>query len=612
MSEQVTVTFQPTGRRVSVLRGTTVLEAAGLAGLALETPCGGSGTCGKCRVRFTPDAPEATAADREALGSTVEEGWRLACRTPLQGDATIEIPSSSLIASGAQILTRSEGPAGEVASAIRLVTVDLDEPTLEDPAADLQRLMRATGPFRADLASLRAIPPVLRESGYRGTAVLADHQLIDFIPGDPSGRCFGVAIDVGTTTLAGALLDLSDGTELAVAARLNPQVRFGDDVLSRIVCAGDDKGSMAAMRSDLLEALRQLVAELADSAAVEPGEIYEATIAGNTTMQHILCGLDPTPLGLVPFAPAVARGLMLRADELPVGIHPRGAVWIMPVIGGFVGGDTVAGLIATDLPAGEVPALLVDIGTNGEIVLVDGGGRLMAASTAAGPALEGARISAGMRAASGAIEKVLFDGDELRVSVIGGGEAVGLCGSALMDATALLLDTGVLNAEGRMLAGDELPASVPAALVERLTEVDGIRAFRLADRQDGGTVLLTQKDIRELQLAVGAIRAGIAILLRGAGIEPGDLQRVCIAGGLGSFIRRSCAQRIGLIPPEIPHERIHYVGNAALHGARAALLSTGVRQRADELARGAEHVQLSQDPAFQMEYIEAMVFPESQ
>ncbi|MFP4215200.1 MAG: ASKHA domain-containing protein [Phycisphaerae bacterium] len=612
MSEQVTVTFQPTGRRVSVLRDTTVLEAAGLAGLALETPCGGSGTCGKCRVRFAPDAPKATAADREALGSTVEEGWRLACRTHLQGDATIEIPSSSLIASGAQILTRSEGPAGEVDSAIRLVHVDLDEPTLDDPAADLERLTAETGAFRADLASLRAIPPVLRENGYRGTAVLADHQLIDFIPGDPSGRCFGVAIDVGTTTLAGALLDLSDGTELAVAARLNPQVRFGDDVLSRIVCAGDGKGSMAAMRSDLLEALGQLVAELADSAGVEAGEIYEATIAGNTTMQHILCGMDPTPLGLVPFAPAVARALMLRADELPVGIHPRGAVWIMPVIGGFVGGDTVAGLIATDLPAGDVPALLVDIGTNGEIVLVDGGGRLMAASTAAGPALEGARISAGMRAASGAIEKVLFDGDELRASVIGGGEAVGLCGSALMDATALLLDVGILNAEGRMLAGDELPDDVPPALADRLTEVDGVRAFRLADRADGSAVLLTQKDIRELQLAVGAIRAGIAILLRGAGIEPADLQRVCIAGGLGSFIRRSCAQRIGLIPPEIPHERIHYVGNAALHGARAALLSTGVRKRADELARGAEHVQLSQDPAFQMEYIEAMVFPESQ
>jgi uncharacterized 2Fe-2S/4Fe-4S cluster protein (DUF4445 family) len=558
------------------------------------------------------DAPVASAADRDALGDDVDAGWRLACRTELHADATIEIPASSLIASGAQILTESDGAAGEVDSTIRLVHVDLDAPTLDDPAADFQRLMRATGEFRADLGAMQSIPPRLRESEYCGTCVLADHQLIDFIPGEPTERCYGVAIDVGTTTLAGALLDLNDGVERAVAATLNPQVRFGDDVLSRIVCGGDDKGSLAAMRDDLLAAIRELVQRLAGDAGVEPAEIYEAAIAGNTTMQHILCGMDPTPLGLVPFAPAAARGLMLRADELPVGIHPRGAVWIMPVIGGFVGGDTVAGLIATDLPAGDRPALLVDIGTNGEIVLVDRDGQLLAASTAAGPALEGARISGGMRAATGAIEKVLFDGDELHVSVIGGVDAVGLCGSALVDATALLLDEGILNAEGRMLAGDELPASAPSALVERLTEIDGVRAFRLAEREDGSAVLLTQKDVRELQLASGAIRAGVSLLLRQAGIEAGDLSRVCIAGGLGTFIRRSCAQRIGLIPPEIPHERIHYVGNAALHGARAALLSTGVRQRADQLARQARHVQLSQDPAFQTEYIEAMVFPPGQ
>ncbi|MFP4053717.1 MAG: ASKHA domain-containing protein [Phycisphaerae bacterium] len=607
------MTFQPAGRSVQVLPGTTVLEAAGRASLPIETPCGGAGTCGKCRVQFTTGAPEPTVADRRFFSDDqLEDGWRLACRTRIVEEAVVSIPAASLVGGGGPILTRWQGGGdADIQSAVRKVYVELPPPSLADPAADLLRLEHAVGRFRADLDVLAAVPGKLRAANYRGTCVLTDHRLIDFQPGDTTAQCAGVAVDIGTTTVAATLVDLAGGQELAVAACMNPQVRFGDDVLSRIMLASKGPDELKTLQRGIIEAVGELIDELCRQASFEPDDICEIAFAGNTTMQHLLCGIDPTPLGTVPFAPAVARGLLLRAAELGISIHPRGTAQVMPVIGGFVGGDTVAGVLATGLPTGELPAMLVDIGTNGEIVLATEDGTLHAASTAAGPAFEGARISCGMRAADGAIEKVAFDGGPLQVSVIGGGKASGLCGSALVDVAAILLEAGIVTPEGRMLLPEELPAAVPEALRCRLRQREGDVAFQIAG-EDGSEVVLTQRDIRELQLASGAIRAGVSILLRQAGLEATDLKRVCIAGGLGSFIRRSGAQRIGLIPGGIPHERIHYVGNAALQGARAALLSTAFRTSAEKLAREARHVELSQDMDFQMEFAEAMIFPPQQ
>jgi uncharacterized 2Fe-2S/4Fe-4S cluster protein (DUF4445 family) len=286
---------------------------------------------------------------------------------------------------------------------------------------------------------------------------------------------------------------------------------------------------------------------------------------------------------------------------------------VFPVIGGFVGGDTVAGMLATRLACQDGPVLLVDIGTNGEIVLCHDGA-ILAASTAAGPAFEGARISCGMRATAGAIEKVVFDGD-VRYSVIADASPIGICGSALVDLAAELLDHGILCSDGRLLPPEELPGDLSGPLRNRVwVDPRGQTQFVVADHAPGlrdGRICLTQRDLRELQLAAGAIRAGIRILLRQAGLTGGDLKKVLIAGGFGSFIRRSKAQRIGLLPTEVDHSRIHYVGNASLAGARWALLSTNARKEAERLARAARHVELSQDPNFQLEFAEAMIFPQT-
>jgi uncharacterized 2Fe-2S/4Fe-4S cluster protein (DUF4445 family) len=384
--------------------------------------------------------------------------------------------------------------------------------------------------------------------------------------------------------------------------------------LSRIQHAVSDPGGLEELRHALVEEAARMVEALCHEAWVSSQHIYQAAFAGNTTMQHLLCGIDPSPLGEIPFIPAYARGLILTAKDLEIPIHPRGTAYVFPVIGGFVGGDTVAGMLATQMEARAGPTLLVDIGTNGEIVLAHEG-QLLAASTAAGPAFEGARISCGMRATRGAIEKVVLDSD-VHLGIIGNGAAAGICGSGLIDLAAELLRHGILSPEGYLRSAEELPAGLSPSLARRVrSNQNGRRLFVLAEPTDDlphGTIALTQRDIRELQLGCGAIRAGTSLLLRQAGLRISDLGTVLLAGGFGSFIRRDQAQRIGLIPPDIDPQRIHYAGNASLAGARWALLSLDARAHGEDLARRTRHVELSMDPEFQTEFAEAMIFPHAQ
>lgn len=609
--QELPVTFHPGQRTVYVLPGTLLMEAAAVAGLPLEQPCGGAGKCGKCRVRVAEGAGAPTAAEAKVLSADeLERGLRLGCQTAVRGPMTIEVPETSRL--GVQrILTHAEPTAPlALGPAVRKVLVDPAAPRRGDDAPDMLRLERQLGPFRAGLDMLRILPGRLREAEFRGTAVLVGDELIDFEPGDTRPRCYGVAVDLGTTTLAASLVDLAEGNELAVAAQLNPQTRLGDDVLSRIARVAEKAEALGQLQQAVVGALNDMFVRLSDQAGLRPDEIYEVTISGNTTMQQLCCGLDPQWLGRVPFVPAVGRGLELSAGELDLRIHPRGKAFVMPVIGGFVGGDTTSGILATSLAGLPGPAMLIDIGTNGEIVLA-AGGRLWAASTAAGPAFEGARISRGMRAAPGAIDKVVVDG-RLRINTIEGQAPAGLCGSALIDVTAELLRHGLLTPQGRLARREELPADVPSDLAERLVACDGQAGFLLAaadETADGKDLALTQRDVRETQLATGAIRAGTALLLRRAGLEARDLRAVLLAGGFGTFLRRSNAQRMGLLPPEVEHERILFQGNTSLAGARWVLLSQEARREAEELARRVEHVDLSSDADFQSTFADAMLFP---
>lgn len=613
---EIAVKFEPQGKTVFVLHGTRLIEAAVGAGVTLNAPCGNRGTCGKCRVRIVEGADEPTEVEvRSVLDSDLAKGVRLACQTRVLGPMTVEVPETSLLASTFQILASDDDSVADVADvadvAVRKHYVELPIPSRHDEAPDMMRLQRSVGACSIGLPLLREMPARLRAWDFKGTAVLGDHRLIDFERGNTESECYAVAFDVGTTTIVGVLLDLATGRERASISRMNPQTSFGDDVLSRILFARESPNGLTRLQVAVVGEINEMIMDLAEQADIPVERIYEATFAGNTTMQHLLEGVDPTALGEVPFSPATGHSLLVYSHELGLHIHPRGRAYLFPIIGGFVGGDTVAGILATGAVEKTGPTMLVDIGTNGEIV-ASHGGRMLATSTAAGPAFEGARIMHGMRATSGAIEKFIFDGD-VRINVIGNVAPVGLCGSALVDVVAELLRHGVIIREGLLLPPAMLAPDVPESLRRRVIDHQEGPAFVLATAEESGIdgpVLLTQKDVRELQLATAAIRAGCSILLKRLGVKATDVEQVLIAGGFGNFIRRSNAQRIGLLPTELERERIAFVGNTSLAGARLAAASQRVRLHVEELARHVTHVDLSMDPDFHVEYVEAMIFPE--
>jgi uncharacterized 2Fe-2S/4Fe-4S cluster protein (DUF4445 family) len=608
-AERIRITFQPSGRTVHVLPGSNLLEAAGRAGIVLQTPCGGKGTCGKCRVRVTPpDACRGKAGDTLSPGQ-LAAGHRLACQSRVVADAIVEIPRESLFESRHQILESDSGRTTTVSPVIRKRYFELTEPTIEDPRSDLARLRDAVEGTSLLYELLHSLPGFLRGNGWRGTAVIAGDQTIALERGDTSKEVYGVAFDLGTTTIVGTLFDLVTGQQKGVASAMNPQVAFGDDVIARISRVRDNPGNLAEMRHSACGAMNSIVADLSQHAHIAPRQIYEVTVAGNSTMQQILCGLDPAALGEVPFVPVHDCPLTIPTQSLGLSTNPAGQLYVFPQIGGFVGGDTVAGILATRLLDNGESSLLVDIGTNGEIVLVHEG-QAYAASTAAGPAFEGARITQGMRATAGAIDKVVIR-DDVALATIDDTSPVGICGTALIDVAAELLRLGIVDETGRVLSAKEAPNTLPAVVRDRLLTTEGETRFVLVRSEHAGgddDICLWQRDIRELQLATGAIRAGINILLRRMGISADDLDRVLLAGAFGNFIRRSNARRIGLLP-QIDCTKIRFIGNAASLGAKLALLSSEERTDTARIAETVEHIDLSLDLAFQMEFAEAMMFP---
>ncbi|RKY11257.1 MAG: metal-binding protein [Planctomycetota bacterium] len=616
MSEQqFRITFQPSGRTVFVLPGTKIVEAAGRAGININMPCGGQGTCGKCRIQITSETKTSPCqVEQDIFGQEeLKMGWRLACQTSVQNDMTVYIPDGSLIVASQKILTKGRGIEQiQTKLAISKIYVELAEPTREDNKPDVERLSKQIGEHKLGLEQLKKLPKFLRENGFKGTAVLADHVLIDLEPGDTTNQCYGAAFDIGTSTIVGSLMDLCNGSEIAVTSGINPQVSYGDDVLSRIEHAASCADCLDQLHSQIIASINKMIESMCKQKGVDREQIYEVVIAGNTTMEHLLCGIDPSSLGKVPFVPVHSKGMMFSASEFGISVNHRGLVYLFPIIGGFVGGDITAGILITNLTCEKSPYLLVDVATNGEIVIVKDE-KFWAASTAAGPAFEGARISCGMRATHGAIEKVVFD-DDVRCSTIGNASPVGLCGSGLIDLAAELLKNGLLSTHGQLLSDDQVPVQVPDAIKKRIRKNEDDQIEFLVYEQTQGRkdlkVVVTQKDIRELQLAVGAIRAGVEIMLRKTDTKVEDIENIFIAGGFGSFIRRTNAQIIGLIPKDVPHNKISFIGNSSLDGAQLALLSTNIRQRAEEITKAVIHVQLSLDMDFQAEFANAMIFPE--
>lgn len=615
------VTFQPEGRSVFALSGTKLIEAAGQAGIILNQPCGGEGACGKCRVEVLEDAPEPTPADRRHLDEQqLTQGWRLACQLDIQTDLAVSVPQETRFFEQ-MILTEGEGCQYPFHPHVRKKLFTVPEPTVEDQRSDLDRLKAAIGAdeLKADLALIRTLPAILRSQDPGITAVLEGDRIQCVEAGDTTEQLWGVAFDIGTTTIVGSLMNLAhapasdefgrvEAGSHAVASRTNPQVHFGDDVVSRISYIEKNQGGLEKLRQRLLACLNDIIAELCGSAGIKPESIYEVTAVGNTTMSHIFLGVDPGPIGLAPYVAVLRESVDAKAHDMGLEVNRNANLHVLPNIAGFVGSDTVALVIASGMAREEQVRLGIDIGTNGEVV-IGNRDRLVACSCAAGPAFEGARIRCGMRATEGAISKVVIN-EAIEVSVIGGGRATGICGSGLIDAVAELLDAGLIDETGR-IPGPDSAGHVPESLRPALVTFEGQPAVVLVEAAQSKTdtpILLTQRDVREVQLAKAAIRAGIQVVAAEFGIAPEEVSKVLLAGGFGNFIRRSRAKRIGLLP-DISSERIEFIGNAASTGAKTVLACADCRAEAERISRETEYVELATRPDFQAAYMEAMTFP---
>ena len=624
------VIFQPSGRRGEVEQGTTVLEAARELGVEIKSVCGGTKVCGKCKIRplegyferygitslFRNLSPFAAEEEEFIDGTEKGEGYRLACAAQIRGDVLLFVPEESH--AERQVIRKAAGKKQiKLNPAVLLFEVKLAPPTFQDPLGDFERLKNALNekyglsPLDIDHPTLLRLPRAIRQGKWEVTvAIWMEKEIIDVVPGK-EGKAYGMAVDVGTTTVAAYLCNLQTGDLVSTQSMMNPQVAFGEDVMSRItyVVAHPENG-LEKMRSLIVDGLNQLVREAAKENGLSPEDILDLVVVGNTAMHHLLLGISPEYMGVSPFTPAIHRSVDLKARDLGIKVHPSAYVHVLPVEAGFVGADNVGVLIAEEPYLQDERVLIIDVGTNGELVM---GNRqlLISSSCATGPALEGAHVKFGMRAAPGAIERIRIDPDtlEVRFKVIGQdpwsseqevSSAKGICGSAIIDGMAELFRAGIIDRSGRF--NKEIPSP-------RLRMTDGKPEFVIAWKDQtsiGKDITITQQDVRSVQLAKGALYTGAKLMMRRLGIE--SLDKVILAGAFGSYIDPEEAMILGMFP-DCDLKKVYAVGNAAGDGARIALLDRDKRAEADDIAQKVEYIELTIEPDFQNEFMEAMQIP---
>lgn len=605
------VTFLPSNYEIKIPAGTTILEAAANAGVPIDGSCGGKGICGKCRIKvISGNAGERPESEQVHLtADQLAEGWALSCQRPVLSDLFIEVAPQSGTFQGkldlpGAVLDIKLDPAVEKIPAI------LNSPTVDDQTPDYERLL-ASLPRKGitiNRKALLSLPETLRKADFKVTAVIAGLNLISIEPGDTSQHLLGIALDIGTTTVMGSLLDLTNGKLLATAAVTNPQTIFGADVISRIAHANNTAG-LSQLHNQIVEAVNQLIGLLLEKHNLQSEQIYEIVAVGNTAMSHLFLGVCPTYLALAPFIPVFRKPVEVEAEELGININPSGKVVLLPNIAGYVGSDTVGVILSTHLEQKKGYCLVIDIGTNGELILASKG-KLLTCSAAAGPAFEGAQIKHGMRAAEGAIESAFIDKEDLHFTVIGQTTPSGICGSGLISIVAQMLNYGLIESSGRLIS-PEHPAykKLPVPIRNRLRRTGNGMEFVLVPGKicrNGVDIVITQKDIHELQLAKGAIQAGVKILMSEAGITKEELSEVLLAGAFGNYVHKDSALIIGIIP-DIPLDKVTPVGNAAGDGAKMALLSKQERARADSIINSIEHLELSTSLDFQRIFMESLL-----
>ena len=579
-------------KEARVLAGTTVFDAASWNGIAIDSTCGGHGTCKKCKVRVVSGHAPLSAIDPRAF--TTEElkgGWRLACRSVAQEDLTIEVPplqsrpKAALVGVGRHVILRP---------AVQKRYLELSEPSLEDQTSDLERVLGGMDDLelRVPLAVMRTLGKTLRESSWKVTAVIADDLLIDVEPGDTSGQRHALAFDLGTTTVVATLMNLETGQPEAVQSILNKQQPFGADVISRISATMLDPGALAMLQEHAHATLQQLTDEVCTEAGVDPATVYEVVVTGNATMIQIALGIDPEPLSMAPFTMAARKLPAATAQDFGINVHERAPAVMFPALGAYVGPDIVAGILATGLILDRRIRLFIDVGTNSEMVL-GSSARALATAAPAGPAFEAAQIRCGMRASDGAIEGVKVRDGDVELTVIGDVAPVGLCGSGLVDAVAELVGAEIIDRSGRYVLGSS----------ERLGKIGEENVFYLSD-----DVFLSQRDVRELQFAKASIATGWNLLCRDLGVEPEEIAQVLLGGSFGSYLSAASAVKIGLVP-KLPLTRIVSAGNVAGEGAKIVALSVTERAAATAIVDEVAYVELSGRADFNDLFIDQLSFP---
>ncbi|MBN1317578.1 MAG: DUF4445 domain-containing protein [Anaerolineales bacterium] len=588
------VDFEPIGCRVVCESGDTILDSALKSGIELVAVCGGEGTCGQCLVRII-DGPvsDHTSSEREMLDlKQIEEDYRLACQTCILGDVKVDLPLASRSVEQRLQLLGEENYA-TFAPVVHEHLVTLAAPTVYDPRSDLTLLRTALNrPSKfADHRALQHLPGLLNKYNRIVRVSLRDGEILNIRP--PESGPLGLAVDIGTTKVAAYLVDMETGETLAVDGITNPQVAYGEDVMSRISYAM--QGGSQQLTNILLDGLNELIRRLCP----EPERIVDAVIVGNTAMHHLFTGLPVRQLGLAPYAAVVSDPMDVKARDLGLRISPGAYIHLLPNVAGFIGADHVAMILATGLDQTDQVVVGLDIGTNTEVVLSQGG-KLLSCSTASGPALEGAHIKHGIRAVNGAIDKIELDNSNVRIRTIGGSAPIGLCGSGVLDIVDQLHQAGLLNRRGRLLQDT------------RIQEGNGSREFLLVPAEQSGTcndIIISEKDISEVLLAKAAINTGISALIQQLDIPVENIDRIILAGAFGTHIDIEAAIGIGLLPA-LPLDRIKQVGNAAGVGARLALTSAPHRQRALEIAQRIQYLELMTQPNFRTQFAHAMFLPE--
>ncbi|MEM3697279.1 MAG: ASKHA domain-containing protein [Candidatus Bathyarchaeia archaeon] len=611
LPENVKILFEPQAKKVQTPKGNTVFQAAKDAAIDIRSECGGKGLCGKCRiiVKSPKDLNELTESERKHLSRfEIDEGYRLACQAKVLKDTVIVIPPESGFESRRIQITGKERFL-KPKPTVKKIFVRLLKPTLSDIRPDYERLIDALlkvekfGHVEIDYDVLKGLPDVLRQSNFKATITVWDRRKIIAVePANTSKELFGFAVDIGTSKIVGYLVDLASGKTLDLESLENPQLAYGEDIITRITFAMADPKNLKTLQTLVVEAINRIINETCKKMKIDPNKIYEIVVVGNTAMHHLFLGIQPKYMALSPFTPAIKKQVNVKASELNIGINPSGIITVLPVIAGFVGADAVADALATGICDSSDISLLIDIGTNTEI-FIGNSEDILSCSCASGPAFEGFHIKHGMKAVAGAIEKVRINSNfEVEYETIGNEKPLGLCGSAMVDVVAEMFKHKIIDQSGKINRDIKTP---------RLRKSNGELEFIIAWGNETKTkkeITVTQKDIREIQLAKAAIHTGCSILMKRKKLKEKDITKLFIAGAFGNYINPDNAKIIGLIP-DVPTENVEFVGNTAIIGAKMALISEEARKKADAISKKVRYLELAADPSFKKEFLRATLIP---